>query len=201
MPTYLFYNLTELDCVIFPAEGTVTIGSYAFRKCMSLTEVELTNAVTGISAYAFNECVALKEINIPDSLTFLGQSALSGTDIAFDNVDGVNYYCGWAISADDGVTDVVLQDDTVGIAEYAFAKSSVTSITFADGLKYINNFAFWEAPLKEVTLPDSLETVGTGIFYNCAELLTITVPFAEGELPVGWSSTWNNKCNAVIVYS
>lgn len=201
MPTYLFYNLTELDCVIFPAEGTVTIGSYAFRKCMSLTEVELTNAVTGISAYAFYECVALKEISIPDSLTFFGQSALSGTDIAFDNVDGVNYYCGWAISADDGVTDVVLQDDTVGIAEYAFAKSSVTSITFADGLKYINNFAFWEAPLKEVTLPDSLETVGTGIFYNCAELLTVTVPFAEGELPVGWSSTWNNKCNAVIVYS
>lgn len=90
---------------------------------------------------------------------------------------------------------------TVGIAEYAFSKSDVTSISFTGELKHINNFAFWQAPLKEVVLPDSLETVGTGIFHTCTELITITVPFAEGELPVGWSNTWNNACNANIVYA
>lgn len=201
MPAYLFYNLAELTSVLFPAEGSVTIGSYAFRKCVSLKTIELTNAVAGISSAAFYDCAALTQIVIPDSVTYVGQNAFTNTSIVLEKEDGVNYYHNWAISVDDGVTEVVLRDGTVGIAEYAFSKSDVTSIIFTGELKHINNFAFWQAPLKEVVLPDSLETVGTGIFHTCTELITITVPFAEGELPVGWSNTWNNECNANIVYA
>ena len=199
LPSYLFYNMTKLKEISLPTEGKLLIGNYAFRECTALEEIILTDAVTGVSTGAFYKCSALEKVYISASVTLIAQYAFSGTK-AFTTVDQVQYIGEWAIDVEDGATEVVLREGTVGIAEYAFAESDVESIEIGEGVKHINKFAFWKAPLTTVTLPSSLETVGTGIFYGCAQLVTINVPFAEGELPKGWDDSWNNKCSATIVY-
>ncbi len=56
--------------------ATVTsIGSYAFRGCSVLSEIEIPGSVTSINGYAFYSCSGLTEIKIPVSVTSIGGSA------------------------------------------------------------------------------------------------------------------------------
>ena len=53
--------------VILP-NSIVTIGSYAFQHCTSLTSINIPSSVTSIGTYAFLNCPSLESINIPNSM-------------------------------------------------------------------------------------------------------------------------------------
>ena len=59
-------------------EGTVSISTYAFNGCTSLTSVDIPNSVTSIDDSAFYGCKSLTSITIPSSVTSIGVSAFSG---------------------------------------------------------------------------------------------------------------------------
>ena len=85
------------------------------------------------------------------------------------------------------------------IGNYAFSNTGITSFELNDGLETIGEFAFYNSKIGEIELPSSLTSVGSGIFYG--NTTNVTVPFAEGELPAGWSSSWNNKNTGVVTYA
>ncbi|MBE6746353.1 MAG: VWA domain-containing protein [Ruminococcaceae bacterium] len=57
------------------ADGTETIGKYAFYNCDSLTNIIFSDSTTKIADGAFFGCSALTNVEFPDSLTTIGNSA------------------------------------------------------------------------------------------------------------------------------
>lgn len=59
--------------------STVTsIGSYVFRYCSSLKEINLPSSITKIEDYTFIGCISLSKINIPQTVTDIGNKAFEG---------------------------------------------------------------------------------------------------------------------------
>ena len=75
-----FYKCYSLSEIVFPATGLVKIGNRSFWQCgktnKSLTHVNLPEGLIEIGASAFQE-TALKSIKLPESLTTLGNSAFN----------------------------------------------------------------------------------------------------------------------------
>lgn len=63
---YAFYN-SAVKSVTVP-ENVTSIGSWAFAKCASLTEVKLPQGLLEIESCAFANCSKLSAIDIPDSV-------------------------------------------------------------------------------------------------------------------------------------
>ena len=55
-----------------------TIGTDAFRGCLSLTSITMGNSVTTIGESAFEGCTRLTSITLPDSITTIGSDAFYG---------------------------------------------------------------------------------------------------------------------------
>ncbi|MBQ7353780.1 MAG: InlB B-repeat-containing protein, partial [Clostridia bacterium] len=75
--SYAFYNCTSLTSVTIPNSVT-SIGDHAFHWCTSLTSVTIPNSVTSIGDYAFHLCTSLTSVTIGNSVTTIGSYAISG---------------------------------------------------------------------------------------------------------------------------
>ncbi len=71
-PWYPFRD--EIRNVVFSGRPT-RIGNYTFRRCRSLTAVELPDSVTYVGGGTFMECTALTSVTLPDSITVIAYDA------------------------------------------------------------------------------------------------------------------------------
>lgn len=98
--SYCFANSTIDDINIGDLSGIKEIGSYAFYKCNSLTEVVIPTNIDSIPAFAFKGCESLAKVTIPSNIKKIG-------DRAFDQCYYlVNLYL-------PGFTDLPEWDDTI----------------------------------------------------------------------------------------
>ena len=132
-------------------DGVTRIGSHAFMRCSSLTDVNIPNSVTSIGSSAFYDCSSLKKINIPNSVTSIGADAF--------------FYC-------TSLVEVNIQDGLVTIAEAAFANcSSLKQIDIPNSVTSIGEAAFNGCTLlTEIIIPDAVTSIGLGAFANCNNL-------------------------------
>ena len=132
-------------------EGITRIGSGAFMKCSSLTDVSIPNSVKSIGRDAFRECSSLKKINIPNSVTSIGSGA---------------FYCCTSL------VELNIQDGIVTIADNAFVNcSSLTHIDIPNTVTNIGENAFNGcSSLTELIIPDSVTSIGECAFANCDNL-------------------------------
>ena len=75
--SYAFNSCSSLTSVTIP-ESVVSIGNMTFKNCSSLTSVIIGNNVTSIGRWAFKDCHNLTNVTIPDSVTQIGSWAFSG---------------------------------------------------------------------------------------------------------------------------
>ena len=103
----------------------------------SITDVQISDAITSIGTLAFAYATNLTNIAIPDSVTSIGNSAFSG-----------------AIS----LTGIHIPNSVTSIKSYAFSSTtSLTDITIPDSVKSIGIYAFSGATsLTRITIPDSI---------------------------------------------
>ena len=162
-------------------DSVPSIGNYAFYNCSGLTSVTIGNGVTSIGKYAFSGCSGLTSIPIPDSVTRIGRYAFSGTAWYDLQPNGV-VYAGKVAYVYKGImpsdTSIVLEEGTLGIADYAFyGGRGLTSIVIPDSVTIIGDSAFSNCSgLPSITIPDSVISIGEGAFYNCRGLTSITIP-------------------------
>jgi hypothetical protein len=133
----------------------IAIGSYAFYKCESLTDVVIPGGVISIEGLAFDGCVSLSNVNFPQSVKYVGANAFSNTL--------------WYNSLPDGCVYI---NDVLYV--YKGEIPDGTHIDIKNTTTYISPWAFsGQIQLKSVTLPSDLEEIGVGAFYQCYNLITV----------------------------
>ena len=82
--TWAFVGCTSLTSITIP-DGVPSIGDFTFAGCSSLTSISISNGVTSIGGAAFSYCTSLA------SITFLGSAPALGEN-CFENVTATAYY-------------------------------------------------------------------------------------------------------------
>lgn len=199
--------------------GTVNIASLrnipqgAFRSCVSLTGVELSEQLDSVGMQAFDgtgllsiripeSCIYvapcgfannnIMSADIPSTLYRIGFDAFSGNpwyDNLKNNSDEIIYVGGaaYAINNKNGMlstSTVVIKEGTLGIADRLFLSSNITGITLPSTIRYIGERAFAGCDkLVQFTMPADIEEIGERAFGYCSLLPDVT--FGENIKSIG----------------
>lgn len=181
--TSAFASCGHLTDFVIP-ETVETIGIGAFNACTGLTSIHIPDAVKRIEYNAFYNCDALTEVtfgkdsrliyigmeafagcsnliwfDLPRTVQYIDPSVFSGCRWITQVENGVYYVGKWAIGGVPFVTEIVLRDDTIGIAAWAFREFPV---------------------LQSVVIPDSVICIGYAAFHRCSALTRIWIGVTEG---------------------
>ena len=173
----------------------------------------IPNTVTTIGRYAFQGCENLAVEHLPTSVVNVGANAFDYTPLYpldKEPEEGAHYidHILYKYYSTDYETPkaLVVNEGTLGIAEYACAGIKFSSLTLPSSLKCISAGAFTDTQLSQLSLPASVEYIGDYAFSN--NLLTnITIPenvkyVGEGAFEGNpfTSITWNAiDCETEIV--
>ncbi len=169
-------NLTSLNI-----PGNVDrIGNYAFSGCIGLKTIIVGEGTRYIDSHCFYNCGNVETMSLPSTIIGVGDDALTGVPMEFETKDGVQYVGKVAYKLmDNAITDVVIRDGTVTIADhFAMYNSSMASLSLPSTLKCIGKNAFgWTSKpsFKSVVLPEGLEEISEMAFNN-AKFSNITIP-------------------------
>lgn len=171
--------------------GVEEIGTQAFYMCEKLVVVILgaydietlqitSSSLKVINEYAFAECKQLESIEIPASVETINTYAFNNSALYKNSASGVVYAGNWVVGCDNTKASgtITIEDDTVGIANYAFYKcSNISGVEIPDSVKSIGRSAFYQCTnLVSVVLPSGLEEIADYTFYGCSNLTLPTLP-------------------------
>ncbi|MBO5415241.1 MAG: leucine-rich repeat protein [Clostridia bacterium] len=135
----------------------------AFKDCVYLEKIEISDGVKSIGKNAFEGCTALKEIVIPESVTEIGE------------------YAFWNCSS---LTEVKIPSGVTVIEKYTFWRcSELESVSLPSGLLKLGDRVFADCTaLVSAEVPAGVTWMGGGSFAGCTALGTLTIPFVGNEL-------------------
>lgn len=199
--SWAFAKTPNLTTVVNNSAALKTIGDHAFYQS-AIRSFTISETVESIGAWAFAETNSLSTVtNNSAVLKTIGDQAFYKSKItSFTIGETVESIGAYAFASNSALTSVTNNSTALkSIGNYAFSNTGITSFELNDGLETIGEFAFYNSKIGEIELPSSLTSVGDSIFYGNAT--NVTVPFAEGELPAGWSSSWNSSNTGVVTYA
>ena len=183
----------ELLSVELP-EGIVEIGDSAFDNCYKLKEVELSDGLKSIGNSAFSSC-GLKEVELPDGLKSIGDSAFAYCDSLTEMhiPDSVEKLGNGMFTCCDSLRTVNLPRQMEEIPESMFfGCEQLRSCSIPETVRSIGKRAFSDSGITGMELPAGIKSIGNGVFGDCKNLSTITIPDSleviEGSSFAGCSS-------------
>ena len=152
------------------------IGSYAFARVKTLSQVTLPSRVTTIGSYAFYYATSITTFTFNSSLTTIGDYALSGISLqgatltvpSSINVLGEGVFSNTKFQAlDFGANVTKIPDYTFYNCGYFYTLNLVNSTVITE----IGEFAFSGcARLSTINLSDKVTKIGANAFSNCVVL-------------------------------
>ena len=170
IPSYLFATAAERSdgsyahvTKVVVGDGVTEIGSYAFRHCYDLAELELGSAVSVIGNYAFQGNAALTALRCDGALLRIGESAFG------DNTRLKT------LALNEGL-------QTVGAAAFE-NNNALEQLTLPRSVTEVENHAFQSCQrLKTVVIlgeEGDVTALRRGVFRNCPLLSYVEI---QGEL-------------------
>ncbi len=198
--SYAFENNGTIQSVVIP-ETVTYIGDGPFRKCTSLTSIEVdmdSSGFSSISGALYNKggttlicCPAgtTGQFTLPKTVNFLKRDAfmynkLTGIGVedgssSYVSIDGVLYdFGGTVLRAYPGGKsgDAVIPDGVITVSEFAFnGCSSIGSVSASGSLKIIDYAAFSNSSVTSVNFP-AVSLMGRESFNGCKTLDTVNMP-------------------------
>ncbi len=160
---YLYHNdyvPESLKTIIVDSESVEScIAPSSFRKLQNIESVTIGSNITELGFYSFNYCLSLT--------TFVVAEGIVKID------DGCFQHCPL-------LEEFIIPNSVTEVGGVAFTECyELTSVVIGSGVKSIGNNAFKVcSALSSVIFAEnsSLEILGTGVFYSCSSLETITFP-------------------------
>lgn len=196
------------------SSGVTKIGSMAFSGS-SLTSVSIPSNIT-IESWAFANCISLTSLYIPDRVLYIGENAFRGcSSLATLRLGEYVEYADFVFYDCDALTSVTIPAHT-NIPEVSgvFGDcSSIRSVTISEGLQYIGNAFENSENIESLTIPSTFtsfdyEVPGTAGYarFDRTKITKMVMPssnppkitwvtFAttvEFEVPVGSVSTYKS---------
>lgn len=183
-------------------DSVTDIAENAFSGCSGLTGVTMGNGITELNDDLFVDCPleylftgnsvesinedefsgfeSLSDIELGSGLKRICTGAFSDTAWYDAQPDGILYLGDWCMGYKNNFAEknVVFDDGTKGIADYAFDYSDIETAVFPESMKYVGNLVFSNSSLSEITMNDGLEEIGEYAFYSCKELIFADIPDA-----------------------
>lgn len=159
--------------------GTRVIASDVFAYCDGITKIVLPDGLESISDMAFYDCKNLAEINLPDSVVYIGADILDSTAFFRNDanwLDDIMYVDNCIIVADSILSSANIKPGTRVIAESAFAFCrNLEELVIPYGVTHIGQSAFDSTAISYVAIPDSVIYMGSGAFYMCENLESVSI--------------------------
>ena len=209
-----FYHCRSLKNITIP-NGVTSIREKTFKGCESLTSITLPDSLTNIEELAFYECTSLSSLTIPNGVSKIGDyafrdnSALTSLTISQSvtsiGVEAFNGCCSLtSITVDKNnkcyasLDGVLFDKDITILICCPGAKSGQYDIP--NSVKSISVFAFEDCrSLTSITIPESVTKIDYDAFFYLTPFQTIMIK-GRNEIPSGWNSLWNNKCDAKMLW-
>ena len=201
-----FNGCTSLENINVPAT-LYYIGSHAFSRCKSLSQIDLSN-ITYIGQNAFEGCSKLNDLVDTSKVETLGSNAFSNCkslqrisllSLTSDLGSNTFYNCTSLERIDSlGTTPKTIAGGRGGeYADYGFAYGC-TSLAYVDlsCITSIGAYAFNGCTsLTNINLSPTLTTIGSHAFYNCTPLSGITLPSSITSI----GSSAFNSCTSLEI--
>ena len=159
--------------------SVTSIGKEAFRFCIEVTSVTISNGLTEIGESAFCDCIKLSSINIPNSVTDIKREAFKGSGIiSIEISSGVKGINTGVFMNCQRLTSVILPNGLTRIDSYAFNKcSSLLSISIPITVRKIDMCAFSSCvKLTNIIIPKGVEVIPLQCFDGCVSLVNVIIP-------------------------
>ena len=137
-------------------ESVDQIGAEAFRGCVNLKTVVLSDYLHSFSEYAFAGCASLDTIDIPSVMNNLPMGVFEGCE---------------------SLETITLPSSLMGIHENAFYGSGLKGeIILPSGLYILNAGAFGGSKISRIEIPGRITMISESAFENCSELTEVVLP-------------------------
>ena len=212
-----FTNNSALETIVLPSSVTA-IEMQAFLCCPNLTSVVIPSSVTSIANSAVVVCPNMvwtvdagsaaetyaKNNSIPYETTT--PPATDASYFSYSEANGEITITGVSISADAGITDVVIPSSINGVPVTALSsdfhlwnatgtvtlvipgsiktvpgicnwyQNALTTVILCEGVETVSDNAFMGSSITTVSLPSTLTTIGASAFKQCGSLTAVTIP-------------------------
>ena len=161
--TLLRYPSGKTDASFTLPKQVKKIGPMAFLQAWSLQTLKMYDNVTTIGSDAFYRCYSLENIRFSKNITSIEGQLFSYIPWVDKQPEGVIYIGKVAYSFRGDGKEVVIQNGTVSIADYAFAG--------------------WRS-IKTVKIPKSVKSIGYGAFADSSGIIKIQINNPNCTIPM-----------------
>lgn len=158
---------------IIEGKKVVAVGNHAFKGCVGIEKVIISEGIETLGNGVFLNCRGLKEAVLPSTLKRIGTTDPAGCPKILGSLtkfEGAFEYT--------SLVSINIPDSVKYIGEHTFSScGKLKKVTLPSKLKEIPESAFhWCKNLEEVTFPRELEAVRMSAFEGCESIKNIDLP-------------------------